>query len=153
MEDEKDGRLNADEIAEEVRKHYKGDLKYCAGTFWAWDEKRKVWVPIEDGVIKQMIDEIDRPHSTNPRINSALGVLKARVRIDKMNLRPDLLNLKNGSFLDVSSMFILPPSKDHLHTIQLSVNHNPEAKCSRFQQFLDEIFEGDADKEEKKLLL
>ncbi len=28
MEDEKDGRLKAAEIVEEVRKHYKGDLKH-----------------------------------------------------------------------------------------------------------------------------
>jgi len=54
-------------------------------------------------------------------------------------------NIRNG-MLDLESLELKAHYKDFLSSIQLPVNYDPNATCSRWTQFLEEIFEDDEER-------
>ena len=62
--------------------------------------------------------------------------------IHELNANPYLINLKNGLY-NVMEGTLLPHSPEYLTTVQLNVSYNPDARCPRFLQYLNEVIEAD----------
>lgn len=63
----------------------------------------------------------------------------------EMDMHKHLLNLVNG-MLDITTFELLPHSPDYLSTVQIPLVYDPNAKCERFEQFVDEIMESDLER-------
>ncbi|MFA6450909.1 MAG: phage/plasmid primase, P4 family [bacterium] len=62
---------------------------------------------------------------------------------DRLNPERMLLNFKNGMY-DVVADLLLPHDEKYLSTIRLPYNFNPEAKCPRWVQFVNEALPDDS---------
>jgi putative DNA primase/helicase len=62
-----------------------------------------------------------------------------------MNPMRHIINLQNGVF-DINTLQFLPHDPKYLSTIQIPVEYDENAECPNFLKFLDEIFEGDAER-------
>ena len=62
--------------------------------------------------------------------------------IHELNSNPYIINLKNGLY-NVLEETLIPHTPDYYSTVQLNVSFNPEAKCPRFLQYLDEVIDRD----------
>ena len=62
--------------------------------------------------------------------------------IHEMNANPYIINVKNGLY-DVLEGKLIAHSPDYYSTIQLNVSYDPEAKCPRFRQYLNEVIRQD----------
>ncbi len=62
--------------------------------------------------------------------------------IRELNSNPYIINLKNGLY-NVLEDTLIPHTPDYYSTVQLSVSYNPDAKCPRFLQYLDEVIDKD----------
>ena len=59
-----------------------------------------------------------------------------------MNPHPNLINMKNGVF-NIDTLKFSEHSKEYMSTIQIPVEYIVGAMCPRFEQYLDEVFEYD----------
>ena len=62
--------------------------------------------------------------------------------IHEMNANPYIINVKNGLY-DVLEGTLIPHNPEYYSTIQLNVAYDPEAKCPRFRQYLEEVLHAD----------
>ena len=136
--------------------------------FWQWRQKRGIWVRLNsDEPLKKAIHTVLPNQQINAgTVSSVLQVLKTKVAQDVSFDRPEgnfvincangELHLKDGSFdqgLTEGFWELKPHVREHHHITAIPVAYEPTALCPRFEQFLDEIFEGDADAASKKRLV
>ncbi len=76
------------------------------------------------------------------RLTQLKSIIELGRELNELN---GYVNLQNG-MLNVESRELKPHDKEHYSTIQLPVKYNPKARCPRWYQFLDEIFEGDQER-------
>lgn len=62
--------------------------------------------------------------------------------IHELNANPYIINLKNGLYNALEDTLI-PHTPEYYSTVQLNVSYNPDAKCPRFLQYLDEVINVD----------
>jgi putative DNA primase/helicase len=62
--------------------------------------------------------------------------------IHELNANPYMINLKNGLY-NVLEDRLIPHTPEFCSTVQLNVSYNPEAKCPRFRQYLEEVLDAD----------
>ena len=60
--------------------------------------------------------------------------------IHELNSNPYIINLKNGLY-NVLEDTLIPHTPDYYSTVQLNVSYDPEARCPRFLQYLDEVID------------
>ena len=78
--------------------------------------------------------------------DQAIDMLKIAVpETQELNPRKDLINLLNG-MLDLNTFRLLPHDPGYFSTMQIQRDYEPEATCERFQQFVAEIMEDDAER-------
>ncbi len=133
------------------------NLLFGQSSFWKWDPKG-VWRQVDDREIKAVIHDVIRASNTDVTKNTVDGI----VDLIKTELFKDVANLFNrqsGTFINTANCTLVcnkgtwearPPRREDYITVQIPVAYDPDAKCPRFMQFLDEIFEGDEDKASKK---
>ncbi len=82
------------------------------------------------------------------QINSILSLAaqdpKVNVSIQSFDTDPRKVSCRNG-ILDLATGEIVGATPDDLIMQQLSVSYNPNAKCPRWDQFIREVFLGDAE--------
>lgn len=77
--------------------------------------------------------------------------LKRRVYCEsEFNAMRHLINLQNGMY-DLNTHELIEHDLEYYSSIQLPYAYDEEAECPRFEQFLDEIFEGDEERIDKAL--
>lgn len=69
---------------------------------------------------------------------------KLRTTVDRFDVDPMLLNVKNG-VIDLRTGELIQHSPSQLFMRQAAVEYRPDADCPTFLKFLDRIFAGDAD--------
>ena len=125
--------------------------------FWRWDGTG-VWRRIDDRVVKQAaLDVLTRSGKvTRSAVDSITDLVKTMVFSDKM-MEPtkEFINCLSGELHWAGAGWELRPHrKEHLAISQAPVAwEGAKAKCPRFERFLGEVFAGDADAREKRLLL
>lgn len=108
-----------------------------------------VWHKRTPTFVKGYINDLYAHWATDGRINSALGVLKARINNDCLFNEERIVNFTNG-ILDLESGEFKEHDKAYMSTIQMDYPYDADAKCDRWIQFIDEVTGGD---KEKGLLL
>ena len=107
--------------------------------------KKKILEVLGVGTKKHIIDQL----SERIRIVTSL-------EDHKFNQDTLVVNCTNGELhLDNQTGGITMHShnRESYSTVQLPVNYDPAAIAPRFKKFLDEVFENDPDKEQKKLCI
>lgn len=135
------------------------------GSFWQWKQERGIWARLgSEEPIKQAIHSVLPVAQINAgTVSSILQVLKTKVAKDISFDRPagdfvvncanGELHLKDVSFdqgLTEGFWELRPHIRDHYHSSVIPVSYDTDACCPRFHQFLDELFDGDDDAEDKK---
>ena len=65
-----------------------------------------------------------------------------------------VIPVKNGELELKDGQWTLKPHvREHYRTTLIPVEYDPEARAPRFQQFLEEVFQGDPDAVEKSILI
>lgn len=132
------------------------NLILALGKIWKWNGQG-LWEPIEDRVIKKMIHELmDDRKITRFSIDSVLDITKTEIFMTNHRFDVDTraINCLNGELHFKNGTWCLTHhDKHHFRTTQIPIVYDPEASAPRFEQFLEEIFEGDKDTDEKQRIV
>lgn len=130
-----------------------GNLVESLGKIWRWNEGG-LWEQIDDRLIKRKIHELmDNKNMTKFSVESVLDITKTEIFMSNHQFDVDTqaINCLNGELhFRKGTWHLEPHDKQNYRTTQIPILYNPEASASRFEQFLDEVFQGDEDAEEKK---
>ena len=136
-----------------LSQHYSSGLYYCNESFYAYRDG--IWSAQDERAdIRRKLAEFSGDIAKAKVINDTLTLLKdfQSVREADVNQNKHLICLRNGT-LDTKTYQLLKHSPSHGLLTKTDIEWNPNAICSRWLQFLDEIFVSDPDKAEKKQLL
>jgi len=92
--------------------------------------------------LRDLVREVAGGYRRREFIGDLRGLLIADP--DRLNRGEGLLNVANG-LVDLRTGSLLPHDPERLITVQAPVEFDPEARAPRFENFLREIFLGDAD--------
>lgn len=131
------------------------NLLYQQGSFWLWNKQGGVWQRIEDRWLKAQITKILKGRTSKSLVDSVFDILKSlQLSNVQFDAPSDSIYCKNGELVLVDGRYELTPHvRERYRTTQIPVAYDSNATCPRFLQFLDEIFQNDEDKEDKKLIL
>ena len=136
----------------------KENILYSNNTFWQWDQ-RGLWRKLDDREIKQHIQARCATllkKFNKHTIESILDMIKTATydRNFKFNEAKKFINVLNGELhYNGGNWNLSPPVRENYLTTQLPVNFIPNAQAPRFEQFLDEVFRDDTDRDFKKILV
>jgi putative DNA primase/helicase len=80
----------------------------------------------------------------NAMLSTATHLEEIEVQIDKFDQNPYLAGVKNGT-LDLKTGEFREADREDYISMQFNVSYAPLAKAPRWEQFLDEVFAGDAE--------
>lgn len=135
-----------------------GRIKFAKGLgFFVWDGR--TWEASEVKVRQEIhrmaaalmlagkVKEA-KPFATTSRIDDLMTELRAvpsvRVKASDFDNRPDLLSFRNGT-VELRTGRLRPHSKEDMLTYCVGIDYDGNAECPRWEQFLAEIFPGNAD--------
>jgi P4 family phage/plasmid primase-like protien len=133
-----------------------GDLVHASKTFWRYGGTG-VWSEADPEEVRQAIHKVVPRHElTGNAVDSILKLARTECYDPGAQFGEphNSINVANGLLVHDGSGWVLEPHRKDLYLLaQLPVEYDPQATAPRFQRFLSEIFEGDADAQDKKLLL
>lgn len=140
--------------AKAVIKHFgTGNLIFVQDFMYIW-RGDGVWRICDDREIKKAIHKVAMiPRLSASAINSIMDIIKTELHIQKHNfdLNPKIINCLNGELVFRDGKWLLERhNREHYCTAMIPIAFDSSAKADRFMQFLDEVFSGDADAEDKK---
>jgi putative DNA primase/helicase len=150
-------------IARAVRASIGTDnILFSMHAFWRWREKG-VWAKIEDREIKReihaMIDQsglaIRWGRST---VDSVVDLMRTEtfLRDHRFDETSELINTLTGTITwdsDLKDWRQRQHRPDDFLTVQIPVSYDPGARCPKFTEFLDQLFNGDKDAADKALVV
>jgi len=132
-----------------------GKVIYAEQFFWLWNNAG-VWKRADDRSVKQYVVnvmETAKLSVTAPTVGGTTDLAKtvAFRSGHRFNLGdPETINCLNGEVRLRNGRWELGGhNPEHFRTAQIPVHYDSEAKAPRFELFLDQIYDGDADKSEK----
>lgn len=150
------------------------DLVYDYGHFHKYDPSSGIWRPVPEHVLSRIVQEYDgakvikdptRPTTLEISSSKADGAIRFfRDRVNRSAATEDENSFFDQAptglmfpniFLRVDDDEIEPvePSPEHRARIGVDVPYDPDADAPLFEQYLDSIFAGDDDADDKKRLL
>lgn len=97
---------------------------------------------------------MDDKKITKFSVESVLDITKTEIFMAKHQFDIDTraINCLNGELhLKEGTWHLQPHDKHNYRTTQIPIAYDPQATAPRFEQFLEEIFQGDEDTEERKI--
>ena len=125
---------------------------------WLW-HGHGVWKPVHDRVLKQHIQkymEDSGLYVMRGKVDSVSDVLQTKIHRPEheWNANNDTINVLNGELLwDGVKWQRQEHCREHYRTTQVPIAYDPNADCPRFKLFLQEIFDGDPDGDDKAKLI
>ncbi len=99
----------------------------------------------KEGEEEDALPKWQKTSESAARIEAMVNLAKShpalQVNIDDLDQRPWLLPLPNGT-LDLVTGRLITPDPDHLMTLRVPVAYDPQARCPRFERFVNELFAG-----------
>jgi len=130
------------------------------GKVWRADNRELTLVELGKDTADHMIRDAARINSTGPkdsllvwarkslnrsRIHNAIELARSipevRTSVEQLDREPWLLNVQNGT-LNLKTGELRPHRKDDYLTHILGIEYNPDAQAPRWEQFIEEITEG-----------
>ena len=128
---------------------------YAEQFFWLWNNVG-VWMRANDRSVKQYVVNVMETAKlpvTAPAVSGTTDLAKtvAYKANQRFNLGdPETINCLNGEVRLRDGRWELGNhNPEHFRTAQIPVHYDPAAKAPRFELFLDQIYDGDADKSQK----
>lgn len=122
---------------------------------WAWDNAGK-WRQLDDRTVKKLTQvrlpgEVDAVSARLVGAVSDLMQTEVHKPFHLFNVgEPESVNCINGELVLVNGQWVLTPHcREHYRTAQIPVAYDPAATAPQFQRFLRQIFNGDADAQDK----
>lgn len=129
-----------------------GNLLHADGYLWAW-RGNGVWQRTDDRETKQSIHAVAANNELTANVvGSILDMVKTEAHRagHRFDQNPSSINCTNGELVYENDEWVLKPhAREHYRTAMLPVAYDPSATAPRFEQFLREIFAGDADAADK----
>ena len=154
-------------FAERLHHDHNADVRWCPGLGWLLWDGRRFALDETSQIVARAEESVRRVHldayrETNPerrqflgklathyskieRVRGALEFLKPRVAVKIDDLDSDLFsfNVANGT-IDLRTGALRPHDRADLITKLSAIEYSPDAPAPRWEQFLDEVFAGDA---------
>ena len=105
------------------------------------------WSPIHGSYIEQLAMQKLGDEAKSARCSDVRKMVELNCLIRPGRAFNELnghVNLQNGMF-DLETMELKPHHRDYLSTIQLQAKYDPQASCPRWEQFLEDVFQGDVE--------
>jgi P4 family phage/plasmid primase-like protien len=135
-----------------IRSHGDGNLLHADGHLWVW-KGDGVWRRAEDRETKQKIHAVAAISDLTANVvGSILDMVKTEAHRPghRFDQNPDGINCVNGELVFQDGRWVLHPhNREHYRTAMIPVAYDPMAQAPRFNRFLQEVFEGDTDKDDK----
>jgi putative DNA primase/helicase len=130
----------------------KGNIIYAQSSIWSW-QGNGIWEQEDERKVKQKVHEVasDQGLTANV-INSIVDMVKTESHLAGFMFNTDTstINCMNGELKLVEGKWqLVSHERDHHHTAMLPVSFNAAATAPRFTLFLDEVFNGDPDANDK----
>lgn len=126
---------------------------------WRWRDTG-VWVIQEERAVKQWVqhyiaEKVDSVRKSN--VESVTDLFKTETFKESHEFDigpPECVNCLNGELImEAGSWGLHPHNREHYRTTQIPIEYDPEAEAPRFEKFMDEVFKGDSDAQEKRKAL
>lgn len=148
-----DGEMDHITATQEVIKHLgEGNMLHVSGENYIW-RGDGVWRKSDDREVKQAVHVVAASRKLNASaICSILDMVKTELYMPdhKFDLKSTSINCLNGELEYVNGGWVLGSHvREHYRTAMIPIIYDPNAKAPRFTQFLEEIFNGDADAADK----
>ena len=131
------------------------NILYTEEAVWIWQPKG-VWRAQDDRAIKQAVQgSIDAAQVSvqASTVNGVADVLKNEIFMPEHEFNrgdPETVNCPNGEVKLVEGEWALAPHcRENYRTTQVPILYDATADAPRFRQFLDEVFSGDDDRNQK----
>lgn len=135
-----------------IRSHGDGNLLHADGYLWAW-RGDGVWRRAEDRETKQKIHAVAAISALTANVvGSILDMVKTEAHCPghRFDQNPDGINCVNGELVFQDGEWVLHThNREHYRTAMIPIAYDPMAQAPRFNRFLEEVFEGDTDKDDK----
>tara|TARA_R110002049_G_scaffold309283_1_gene520075 strand:+ start:3876 stop:5417 length:1542 start_codon:yes stop_codon:yes gene_type:complete len=158
--EDEEGATDLDIAREVIMDCEPKNILHCEGGFRLWRGKG-VWESVDDQVIKKQVHTVlEQQYPPLPVYSSKVNSVTDLVRTETykegsfFSGRADIINVKNGELHFVDGVPVLKPhNRENYLTSQLNAAYDPEATAPRFMQFLNEVFKGDDDADDKITVL
>ena len=145
MDTPKGYKVNTQMLIERYTQHC--PIRYAeSGAYYKYLSKG-VWEETDDRHIRRVLRRIVNyfvPYIWSGQVNSSVLCHLPLICGSFERLRPatNFINLENG-LLDLNTFTLMPHSKRFASLVQLPFDYDPEAKCPRFHEFLNQVFRED----------
>ena len=145
MDTPKGYKVNTQMLIERYTQHC--PIRYAeSGAYYKYLSKG-VWEETDDRHIRMVLRRIVNyfvPYIWSGQVNSSVLCHLPLICGSFERLRPatNFINLENG-LLDLNTFTLMPHSKRFASLVQLPFDYDPEAKCPRFHEFLNQVFRED----------
>lgn len=132
-----------------IEQYHTAGLQFVNGSFYGY--LKGYWPRLDEQAdMRRSIASYLGRNASPIKINTLLTLSKDFFSSKEQDVAPDLnlICLQNGT-LDVEKGELIDFNPDHHLTYKSDIHWDANAKCDRWLQFLNEIFESDADKAEK----
>lgn len=118
---------------------YAGKRKMIYNNQSLYQLKDGFYQPVEDELVEQDFTNFFGLAVQPRNVDSMVKVLKRKF-YRKTSQDLNSLLLADGSVLDLTTLKVRPSTPEDTFFFKLPVRYNPDAKCDRWEQFLQEIF-------------
>ena len=133
----------------------KENIIFHNDSFWLWTGS--YWKMVDDRVIRQHVHSVlQEKLITDNTIKSIVALVKDMTfsQDHAFDVDTSFINAKNGELRFNGDVFkLLPHLRKHYRTSVLATEYDPNATAPRFERFLDEVFAGDFDAQDKRQLI
>ena len=132
------------------------NLLHAVHLLWHW-RGDGVWRAMDDREVKQAIHQVVAGDELTKSVaDSILDLVKTEAHRPGLRFEQggEAVNCLSGELHWLERQWVLRPhNRDNLRITQIPIRYDPSATAPRFEKFLVEIFDGDADANEKAILV